>query len=200
MQGMSTAWYSAFQGSSSAQSSRQKAAILVAVLIFCGFFMVVVGLIEDNLHIRTGGFTICGFGLMAAVCFFCAQYFKKRSRSQSAMRGDESSLTHRVEYIEMILREGQSPDTSNLQHNLSSSRRDINFLLSRILGTLPSYEDVTTNDYDEPRLARAPPPYYTADFTENDDGSTGAYTPSDGNVPPPSYESSVVQGTRANEA
>lgn len=199
MDELSVVWYSGYQGNVTIQSSRQKVAFVVAILILCGFFMVVVGLIEENLHIRTGGLTLCGFGFMTAVCFFCVPYFREVS-SQGAMQRNETSLTPSVECMELILREQTSAGNDDLQRsNLSTSRRDITFLLSRILGSPPSYEEVTMNDSNDTTMtvACAPPPCYT-DLSQNDDAGKGVSV--DGNVLPPTYESCVTQGIRTNQA
>jgi len=196
MDELSVVWYSGYHGNVTIQSSRQKVAFVVAILILCGFFMVVVGLIEENLHIRTGGLTLCGFGFITAVCFFCVPYFRGVS-SQGAMQRNETSLTPSlpsVECIELILREQTIASAGNddLQRSdLSTSRRDITFLLSRILGSPPSYEEVTMNDSNDTTMtvACAPPPYYT-DLSQNDDAGEGVSV--DGNVLPPSYESCVT--------
>lgn len=50
----------------------------------------------------------------------------------------QSSTTHSVELIELILRERET--------NNDESRREINFLLTRMIGYPHSYEEVTTND------------------------------------------------------
>ena len=92
---------------------------------------------------------MCTFGLMVAICLFWWRYFKRRAHvSEGAMRINElqSSTTQSVELIDLILRERQNNDDESLTGNVSSSRREINFLLARMIGHPPSYEEVTTND------------------------------------------------------
>ena len=87
---------------------------------------------------------MCTFGLMAAICLFWWRYFKRRAiASEGAMRINElqSSTTQSVELIDLILRDRQNNDDESLTGNVSSSRREINFLLARMIGHPPSYED-----------------------------------------------------------
>ena len=199
MDELSAVWYSGFHWNLTTQSYRQTKTVLVAVLlILFGFIMTVVALIKGNLQMRTGGFTMFGLGLLTLVCLCCASYFKKRSSQGALQRNAETSVTQSAEYCELILRERETFNSNDMQRNgLSTSRRDINFLLSRILGSPPTYEEVTRNDdyYDVTTgEACAPPPYYT---DLSDDDGEGAYV--GGNALPPSYECSVIPRMATSE-
>lgn len=199
MDELSAVWYSGFHWNLTTQSYRQTKGVLVAVLLIVfGFLMAVVALIKDNLQMRTGGFTMFGLGLLTLVCLCCSSYFKQRSSQGAPQRNRETSVTQSAEYFELILRERDSFNTNDMQRtSLSTSRRDINFLLSRILGSPPTYEEVTRNaDYYDATtgVACAPPPYYT---DLSDDDGEGVYV--DGNAPPPSYERSVTPGITTSE-
>ena len=96
----------------------------------------------------------------------------------------QSSTTQSVELMELILRERQSDESQT--GNLSSSRREINFLLTRMIGHPPSYEEVTTNDDTIDATTQTQctaPPCYTDEEQETD---TNPY--------PPSYESVLSEG------
>ena len=150
MDELSEVWYSGYHRRLITHSSCQlKAAIAITVLILCGISLVVIGVTADSLQMKTGGYTMCTFGVMAAICLFWWRYFKRRVHvSEGAMRINElqSSTTQSVQLIELILREQQSNNDESHNGNLSSSRREINFLLKRMIGHPPSYEEVTTND------------------------------------------------------
>ena len=187
MDELSEVWYSGYHRRPIAHPSRQlKTAIAITVLILCGLVMVVIGVTTDTLQMKTGGYTMCTFGLIAAICLFWWRYFKRKANaSQRTMQTHESSLTHSVEFIELILRERQGGNNSETQtNNLTPSRREINFLLTRMIGYPPSYEEVTTNDDINDVTTQTqcpPPPCYT-------DGDTV-----DMNASPPSYET-VARG------
>ena len=134
---------------------------------------------------------MCTFGLMAAICLFWWRYFKRRAiASEGTIQINElqSSTTQSVELIDLILRDRQNNDDESQTGNVSSSRREINFLMARLIGHPPSYEEVTTNDdtndtttYTQTQCVA--PPCYTDDEQETDT-----------NPSPPSYES-VALGT-----
>ncbi|KAJ7360587.1 hypothetical protein OS493_015695 [Desmophyllum pertusum] len=98
------------------------------------------------------------------------------------MQRHDSSLTHSVELIELMLGERQTDEPQN--SNLSASRREVNFLLARMIGYPPSYEEVATSDTNDARTQAhsSPPPCYTDEEMAED-----------ANNSPPSYES-VTQG------
>ena len=182
MDELSEVWYSGYHRRPITHTSCQlKTAIAITVLILCGLSMVVIGVTADSLQMKTGGYTMCSFGLMAAICLFWWRYFKRRTNaSEGAMRINQlqSSTTHSVELIELILRERET--------NNDESRREINFLLTRMIGHPPSYEEVTTNDDTIDATTQTqclPPPCYTDEEQETD------ASPS-----PPSYES-ITLGT-----
>ena len=185
MDGLSEVWYSGYHRRPITHSSCQlKTAITITVLILGGLSLVIIGVTADSLQMKTGGYTMCTFGLMAAICLFWWRYFKRRVQaSEGAMRINElqSSTTQSVELIELILRERQS-DIDELQTgNVSSSKREINFLLTRVIGHPPSYEEVTTNNDTADATTQmqcTAPPCYTDEEHETD---TNPY--------PPSYES-----------
>lgn len=192
MDELSEVWYSGYHRRPITHPSRQlKTAIAITVLILCGLVMVVIGVKTNSLQMKRGGYTMCAFGLIAAICLFWWRHFRRKANaSQRTMQGHESSLTHSVEFIELILRERQSSNNSETQtNNLTSSRRDINFLLTRMIGYPPSYEEVTTNDDINDVTTQAqcpPPPCYTDEDIEGDV-----------NLSPPSYES-VARETSNN--
>ena len=185
MDELSAVWYSGFQWNYTAQTQRQtKAAVAVIVLILCGFLMLVIGFVEENSQMRTGGFTMFGVGFLILVCLCCLSYLKDRWSQEGRTRRNESPLTGRVERdaecFELILNDRRS---INDEANTSASRWDISSLLSRILGSPPTYEEVATNaDFRDTttRTSLPPPPYYTADVSEGDVDE----------ISPPSYESS----------
>lgn len=189
MDELSAVWFSGYHRRPVTHSSRQlKTPIAITVLILCGLLMVVIGVTTGSLHMKTGGYTMCAFGLIAAICLFWWRYFKrKENSSQRAMQAHEGSLAHNVEFIELMLRERQSNSSETQTNNLMPSRRDINFLLTRMLGYPPSYEEVTTSDDINDVTTQAqccpPPPCYT------EEDIAVEVSPS-----PPSYES-VSQGT-----
>ena len=188
MEELSEVWFSGYHRRSVTHSSRQlKTAIAITVLIGCGVLMVVVGATTDSLNMKTGGYTMCTLGLIAAICLFWWRYFnRKASASQRTMQRHESSLTQSVEFIELILRERQNNSSDTQTNNLTSSRREINFVLTRMIGYPPSYEEVTTNDDINDAMTQAqcpPPPCYTDEDMVTD------------TIPaPPSYEFSVARG------
>ncbi|XP_078368526.1 uncharacterized protein LOC144652386 [Oculina patagonica] len=193
MDELSEVWYSGYHRRPITHSSRQlKTAIAITVLILCGLVMVVIGVTTNSLQMKTGGYTMCAFGLIAAICLFWWRHFKRKATnaSQRSMQRNESSLTHSVEFIELILRERHSSNNSETQtNNLTSSRREINFLLTRMIGYPPPYEEVTTNDDINEVTTQAqcpPPPCYTDEDTDVDV-----------NLFPPSYES-VARGSLSN--
>lgn len=189
MDELSAVWFSGYHRRPVTHSSRQlKTAIAITVLILCGLLMVVIGVTTSSLQMKTGGYTMCAFGLIAAICLFWWRYFKrKENASQRAMQAHEGSLTHSVEFIDLILRERQSNSSETQTNNLTASRREINLLWTRMLGYPPSYEEVTTSDDINDITTQAqrcpPPPCYIEEDTEVE------VIPS-----PPSYES-VAQGT-----
>lgn len=191
MEELSEVWFSGYHRRAVTHPSRQlKAAIAIAVLILCGILMVVVGVTNDSSHMRTGGYTMCCFGLIAALCLLCVRYFKRKSSAlESTTQGNESPLTRSVEFIELLLREGQNEPSETQAIGLSSSRRELNFLLTRILGYPPSYEEVTTSDNNDTRTQAQcePPPCYTDEEMEADVNSS-----------PPSYET-LTLGTSTSE-
>lgn len=185
MDELSEVWYSGYQRRLITHSSCQlKTAIAITVLILGGLSLVVIGVTADSLQMKTGGYTMCTFGLMAAICLFWWRYFKRRTQApEGVMRINElqSSTTQSVELIELILRQRQSDNGESQTGNLSSSRREINFLLTRMIGRPPSYEEVTTNDDTIDATTQTlcvAPPCYTDEEQETD---TNPY--------PPSYES-----------
>ena len=133
---------------------------------------------------------MCCFGLIAGLCFIGIRYLKKTaSNLENTTEGNESPLTRSVEHIELLLREGQMGNGEAQTRGLSSSRRELNFLLTRIFGYPPSYEEVTTNDTHDTRtqVQCDPPPCYTDDEMLADVSSS-----------PPSYET-VVSRTVTSE-
>lgn len=195
MDELSEVWYSGYHRRLITHSSCQlKAAFAITVLILCGLSLVVIGVTADSLQMKTGGYTMCTFGVMAAICLFWWRYFKRRAHaSEGAMRINElqSSTTQSVELIELILRERQSNNDESQTGNLSSSRREINFLLTRMIGHPPSYEEVTTNDDTIDATTQTQcvaPPCYTDEEQETDANSC-----------PPSYES-VLSEREISEA
>ena len=183
MDELSEVWYGGHHRRPITHSSCQlKTAIAITVLILGGLSLVIIGVTADSLQMKTGGYTMCTFGLMAAICLFWWRYFKLRRAqgSEGAMRINElqSSTTQSVELMELILRERQSDESQT--GNLSSSRREINFLLTRMIGHPPSYEEVTTNDDTIDATTQTQctaPPCYTDEEQETDT-----------NPDPPSYE------------
>jgi len=126
---------------------------------------------------------------MAAICLFWWRYFKRRAiASEGALRINElqSSTTQSVELIDLILRDRQNNRNDESQTgNVSPSRREINFLLARMIGHPPSYEEVTTNEDTNDATTRTQcgaPPCYTDEEQETD--ATDPH--------PPSYESVTV--------
>lgn len=192
MDELSAVWYSGFHWNVQTQDYRQtKAAVAVVVLNLCGFVMVVVGFTENNSQMRTGGFTMFGLGLLTLVCLCFVSYFKQMRSSRGAMQRNQTSMTESAERIEFFLsgrRNFSNSMNNDIQRpNLSTSRFDINFLLSRVLGSPPTYEEVTTNaDFEDTATGTdcAPPPYYT-DLSDDEGLSVN------GNTSPPPYESSI---------
>ena len=93
----------------------------------------------------------------------------------------QSSTTQSVELIKLILRERRCNNDESQTGNVWSSKREINFLLTKMIGHPPCYEEVTTNDdtIDATTLTQCTaPPCYTDEEQETD---TNPY--------PPSYES-----------
>lgn len=191
MQELSEVWYHGYHRRSLIGSSRlYKTAVAIVVFILCGILMVVVGVTNNSSHMKTGGYTMCCFGLLAGLCFIGIRYIKKRASGlENTTEGNESPLTRSVEYIELLLREGQMDNSEAQTRGLSTSRRELNFLLTRILGYPPSYEEVTTNDTHDTRTQAQcdPPPCYTDDEML-----------ADANLSPPSYET-VASGTVSSE-
>lgn len=190
MDELSEVWYSGLHRRPITRSSHQlKTAIAITVLILCGLLMVIVGITLNSLHMKTGGYTMCSFGMIAAVCLFWLRYyFKRANASDGTMQRHDSSLTHSVELTELMLRERQTDEPQN--SNLSASRREVNFLLARMIGYPPSYEEVATSDANDARTQAhsSPPPCYTDEEMAED-----------ANNSPPSYES-VTQGILTSEA
>lgn len=192
MQELSEIWYHGYHRRSVTSSlSLYKTVVAIVVLILCGVLMVVVGVTNNSSHMKTGGYTMCCFGLIAGLCFIGIRYLKKTaSNLENTTEGNESPLTRSVEHIELLLlREGQMGNSEAQTRGLSSSRRELNFLLTRIFGYPPSYEEVTTNDtYDTRTQVQCdPPPCYTDDEMLADVSSS-----------PPSYET-IVSRTVTSE-
>lgn len=185
MEELSAVWYTGFQWNDLTQTHRQtKAAVAVIVLILCGFLILVIGFVEENLQMKTGGFTMFGLGVVILVCLCCLSYLKDRWSRDGRTRRNESPLSGRAESdaecYELILDRGRPNDEANT----SASTRDISILLSRIFGSPPTYEEVATNvDFRDTttRTSLPPPPYYR-------DVSEGDLTVNEQS--PPSYESS----------
>lgn len=198
MDELSAVWYSGFQWNHNNTPTyhQTKVAVAIIVLILCGFLLLVVGFVEENSQMRTGGFTMFGLGFLILVCLCSFSYFKKRSSREGAMQRNESSLTERLESVEcyeLILSDHRTSDRRRLfsEGNTSASRWDISFLLSRILGSPPTYEEVITDtDFSDvtASVSCAPPPYH-ADIS--------GHNYEDVEVSPPSYESS--EGVEASQ-
>ena len=75
MDELSEVWYSGYHRRPITHSSCQlKTAITITVLILGGLSWVVIGVTADSLQMKTGGYTMCTFGLMAAICLFWWHY------------------------------------------------------------------------------------------------------------------------------
>lgn len=69
--------------------------------------MVVVGVINNSLYMKIGGYMMCCFGLIVGFCFIGICYLKKIvSNLENIIEGNESLLICSVEYIELLFCEG----------------------------------------------------------------------------------------------